>query len=383
MSKIIHVDMDQFYAAVEQQDHPELRGKPIAVGHDAERGVVSTASYEARRFGVHSAQSIQVAKRLCPQLIIVEPHFQKYKEVSAQLHEIFHDYTDLIEPISLDEAFLDVSENKKGIELGVDIAREIKQRIRETTGLTASAGVSYCKFLAKIASDWRKPDGLTVIHPDRALDFIAQLKIEKIWGIGLKTAEKMHRMGIFTGLDLRNMSLSRLTQEFGKMGQVFYDFSRGIDNRPVISEWERKSVSCEQTFESDINENAAVTIHLYHTVMELVRRIEKNDFEGRTLTLKVKFAREREQTRHYAKFQDFQQITRSITVDHVLRTKDEILPLAKQLMQQVEFHSHPIRLLGLGVSNPGSPSSNGELASDHGAWCELELEFEPWPDSTE
>ena len=380
MNKIIHVDMDQFFAAVEQRDHPELRGKPIAVGHDAERGVVSTASYEARRFGVHSAQSIQVAKRLCPQLIIVEPHFQKYKEVSAQLHEIFHDYTDLIEPISLDEAFLDVSENKKGIELGVDIAREIKQRIRETTGLTASAGVSYCKFLSKVASDWRKPDGLTVIHPDRALDFISQLKIEKIWGVGQKTAEKMHRMGIFTGLDLRNTSLSRLTQEFGKMGQVFYDFSRGIDNRPVISEWERKSVSCEQTFESDINENAAVTIHLYHTVMELVRRIEKNDFEGRTLTLKVKFAREREQTRQYAKFQDFQQITRSITVDHVLRTKDEILPLAKQLMQQVEFHSHPIRLLGLGVSNPGSPSSNGELASDHGAWCELELEFEPWPD---
>ena len=375
--------MDQFFAAVEQRDNPELRGKPIAVGHDAERGVVSTASYEARRFGVHSAQSIQVAKRLCPQLIIVEPHFQKYKEVSAQLHEIFHDYTDLIEPISLDEAFLDVTEIKTMVSTNrpmvstnsqrmwaMDIAREIKQRIRETTGLTASAGVSYCKFLAKVASDWRKPDGLTVIHPDRALDFISQLKIEKIWGVGQKTAEKMHRMGIFTGLDLRNTSLSRLTQEFGKMGQVFYDFSRGIDNRPVISEWERKSVSCEQTFESDINENAAVTIHLYHTVLELVRRIEKNDFEGRTLTLKVKF-------------RDFQQITRSITVDHVLRTKDEILPLAKQLMQQVEFHSHPIRLLGLGVSNPGSPTSSGGLASSQGTWCELELEFEPWPDSSE
>ena len=356
--KVIHVDMDQFFAAVEQRENPELRGKPIAVGHNAERGVVSTASYEARRFGVHSAQAIQVAKRLCPQLIIVEPHFQKYKDVSAQLHEIFHDYTDLIEPISLDEAFLDVTENKKGIELGVDIAREIKQRIRETTGLTASAGVSYCKFLAKIASDWRKPDGLTVIHPDRALDFIAQLKIEKIWGVGQKTAEKMHRMGIFTGLDLRNMSLSRLTQEFGKMGQVFYDFSRGIDNRPVISEWERKS--------------AAVTIHLYHTVLELVRRIEKNDFEGRTLTLKVKFL-------------DFQQITRSITVDHILRTKDEILPLAKQLMQQVEFfdkqsgyaerHSHPIRLLGLGVSNQKNATPQEE-----NQWIELELEFEPWPD---
>ena len=375
--KIIHVDMDQFFAAVEQLDNPELKGKPMAVGHDAERGVVSTASYEARRFGVHSAQSIQVAKRLCPQLIIVEPHFQRYKEVSSQLHEIFHDYTDLIEPISLDEAFLDVTDNKKGMELAVDIAREIKQRIRETTGLTASAGVSYCKFLAKIASDWRKPDGLTVIHPDRALDFIAQLKIEKIWGVGQKTAEKMHRMGIFTGLDLRNMSLSRLTQEFGKMGQVFYDFSRGIDNRPVISEWERKSVSCEQTFESDISENAAVTIHLYHIVLELVRRIEKNDFEGRTLTLKVKFARMREQAEarfQSAERQDFQQITRSITVDHILRTKDEILPLAKQLMQGVEFHSHPIRLLGLGVSGQKSTAQQNQQQ-----WVELELEFLDWP----
>ena len=377
--KIIHVDMDQFFAAVEQLDNPELKGKPIAVGHDAERGVVSTASYEARRFGVHSAQSIQVAKRLCPQLIIVEPHFQRYKEVSSQLHEIFHDYTDLIEPISLDEAFLDVTDNKKGVELAVDIAREIKQRIRETTGLTASAGVSYCKFLAKIASDWRKPDGLTVIHPDRALDFIAHLKVEKIWGVGQKTAEKMHRMGIFTGLDLRNMSLSRLTQEFGKMGQVFYDFSRGIDNRPVISEWERKSVSCEQTFESDISENAAVTIHLYHIVLELVRRIEKNDFEGRTLTLKVKFGRKREQTEdrfQSAERQDFQQITRSITVDHILRTKDEILPLAKQLMRGVEFHSHPIRLLGLGVSGQKSAAQQNQQQ-----WVELELEFLDWPNS--
>ena len=319
MTKIIHVDMDQFFAAVEQRDNPELRGKPIAVGHDAERGVVSTASYEARRFGVHSAQSIQVAKRLCPQLIIVEPHFLRYKEVSAQLHGIFHDYTDLIEPISLDEAFLDVTENKRG---------------------------------------------LTVIHPDRALDFIAQLKVEKIWGVGQKTADKMHRMGIFTGLDLRNTSLSRLTQEFGKMGQVFYDFSRGIDNRPVISEWERKSVSCEQTFETDISENAAVTIHLYHTVLELVRRIEKNDFEGRTLTLKVKFL-------------DFQQITRSITVDHILRSKDDILPLAKQLMQSVEFNNHPIRLLGLGVSN-----QKNTIPEDAPQWIELELEFEPWPSSS-
>lgn len=360
--KIIHVDMDQFFAAVEQQDNPKLKGKPIAVGHDAERGVVSTASYEARRFGVHSAQSIQLAKRLCPELIIVEPHFQRYKEVSAQLHEIFHEYTDLIEPISLDEAFLDVTENKKGIELAVDIAKEIKQRIYQTTGLTASAGVSYCKFIAKIASDWRKPDGLTVIHPDRALDFISRLTVDRIWGVGPKTAEKMHHMGIFTGLDLRNTPLNQLTEEFGKMGQVFYEFSRGIDSRPVISEWERKSVSCEQTFDNNISDNSAVTIQLYHMVLNLVGRIEKNNFEGRTLTLKVKFL-------------DFQQITRSITVEHVLRCKDDILPLAKQLIRQVEFHSHPIRLLGLCVSN-----HKRVTPSEPAKYTELELEFEPWPD---
>ena len=244
--RIIHVDMDQFFAAVEQRDNPELRGKPVAVGHDGQRGVVSTASYEARKYGVHSAQSIQVAKRRCPQLIIVEPHFHKYKEVSRQIHDIMHDYTDLIEPLSLDEAFLDVTQNK--IPLAVDIAREIKQRIFDTTGLTASAGVSYCKFLAKIASDWRKPDGLTVVHPNRAQEFIDQLQVTRIWGIGHKTAEHMHRMGIFTGADLRRCSQAHLIEEFGKMGRLFYDFARGIDERPVVAEWERKSVSCEQTF---------------------------------------------------------------------------------------------------------------------------------------
>ncbi len=362
--KIIHVDMDQFFAAVEQRDNPELKGKPVAVGHDAERGVVSTASYEARKFGVHSAQSIQVAKRLCPQLIIVQPHFQKYKEVSAQIRAIFQDYTDLIEPLSLDEAFLDVTECKKTESQGMlamDIAKEIKQRIKAETDLTASAGVSYCKFLAKIASDWRKPDGLTVIHPDKALEFIDNLQVQKIWGVGQKTAEKMHRMGIFTGADLRQHSLTHLTQEFGKMGRVFYDFARGIDDRPVVSEWERKSVSCEQTFETDISAPSAVTIELYHTVLELVRRIEKSQFEGRTLTLKVK---------HH----DFQQITRSITVDRILRTKDDILPLAKQLMRGVEYRSHPIRLLGLGVSN-----HKEELSDDPPRWIELELEFQDWP----
>ena len=339
--------MDQFFAAVEQRDHPELKGKPIAVGHDAERGVVSTASYEARRFGVHSAQSIQVAKRRCPQLIIVEPHFQRYKEVSAQLHEIFHDFTDLIEPISLDEAFLDVTENKKGIELGVDIAREIKQRILETTGLTASAGVSYCKFLAKIASDWRKPNGLTVIHPDRAMDFISRLRVEKIWGIGPKTADKMHHMGIFTGADLREVSLQHLTAEFGKMGQLFYNFARGIDERPVISEWERKSVSCEQTFEKDISEQSAAIIELYHTVLELERRIAKNEFEGRTLTLKVKFA-------------DFRMITRSSTGDRLIAWDEDIFLLAEQMLQKI--HVKPgVRLLGVSVSSLFRPEDEPVL----------------------
>lgn len=365
--KIIHVDMDQFFAAVEQRDSPELRGKPVAVGHDAQRGVVSTASYEARKFGVHSAQSIQVAKRLCPQLIIVQPHFSKYKEVSQQIRAIFQDYTDLIEPLSLDEAFLDVTENKKGIPLAVDIAKEIKQRIKEETRLTASAGVSYCKFLAKIASDYRKPDGLCVIHPDRAQEFIDQLDVTRIWGVGRKTAEKMHRMGIFTGADLRRQSLRHLKDEFGKMGRVFYDFARGIDDRPVITEWERKSCSCEQTFEKDLFEPSQVTIELYHTVIELLRRLEKTQFEGRTLTLKVKFA-------------DFQQITRSITVGRILRTKDDILPLAKQLLREVAYsREHPIRLLGLGIGK-SSVSHDGEEAEEP-RWVQLELEFKELSDT--
>lgn len=354
--------MDQFFAAVEQRDNPGLRGLPVAVGHDGQRGVVSTASYEARRYGVHSAQSIQVAKRLCPQLVIVEPHFHKYKEVSMQIRAIMSDYTDLIEPLSLDEAFLDVTNNKKGIEMAVDIAREIKQRIVDTTGLTASAGVSYCKFLAKVASDWRKPDGLTVVHPDRAQSFIDQLQVNRIWGVGQKTAEHMHRMGIFTGADLRRVSLEHLVHEFGKMGRVFYDFARGIDNRPVISEWERKSVSCEQTFETDIFVPDDVEARLLDTVDELLRRLSKSGFEGRTLTLKIKFS-------------DFRQVTRSITAANVLLTKEKILPLAKQLLRDIDYgHSHPIRLMGLGISH-----SSSDLSADNPdsapQWIQLEIPF--------
>ena len=356
--KIIHIDMDAFFASVEQRDNPELRGKAIAVGYDGPRGVVSTASYEARRYGVHSAMAMSKAKRLCPHLIVVNSHFERYKEVSRQVRDIFSDYTDLIEPLSLDEAYLDVTENKKGMDLAVDIATEIRQRIRSELHLTASAGVSYNKFLAKIASDYRKPDGLCVIHPDRAFDFISKLRIEQFWGVGPKTAERLHHIGVFTGADLRAQPLEFLTREFGKMGRVFHDFSLGIDPRPVVSEWERKSVSCERTFAVDIRENSAADEELIHTVEELERRITKNEFAGHTLTLKVKF-------------QDFQQITRSITVDEVLRTGEDILPLARQLLEQVEFGSHPIRLMGLGVSNQRT-----DLPDDKPRWVQLELPFE-------
>ena len=351
--------MDAFFASVEQRNHPELRGKPIAVAHDEPRGVVSTASYEARRFGVHSAMPVVSAKRMCPSLVLVPPHFDEYKAVSAQIHSIFHDYTDLIEPISIDEAFLDVTVNKKNLPLAVDIAQEIRQRIRQELHLTASAGVSYNKFLAKIASDYRKPDGLTVIHPDRAQEFIRTLRIEQFWGVGAKTAEKMHFMGIFTGRDLLECSQKYLQEVFGKAGLTYYNFARGIDLRPVESEYVRKSVGCEQTFADDISTRAAVTIELYHAILELVRRIKKEQFEGRTLTLKVKYA-------------NFAQITRSLTQQGILTTKDEILPLAKRLLKSVSFSAaHPIRLLGLSVSNPSV-----EANIHREEWVEGFLEFE-------
>jgi DNA polymerase-4 len=359
--KIIHIDMDAFFASVEQRDNPDLRGKPVAVGYDGERGVVSTASYEARKFGVHSAMSMLVAKRQCPQLIVVRGSHEHYHEVSRQIHAIFQDYTDIIEPISIDEAFLDVTENKRGIELAIDIAKEIKQRIKDELNLTASAGISYNKFLAKIASDYRKPDGICTIHPDMALDFIAKLPIERFWGVGPKTARRMHHIGIFNGAQLRECSLKHLTEVFGKAGPIFYNFARGIDNRPVVVERIRKSVGCEQTFLQDISIKSAVLIELYHSVLELCGRIAKDDFEGKTLTLKIKYG-------------DFQQITRSITGNKILKTKDDILPLAKKLLKQIEYSAeHPIRLLGLSVSNPGL---DDELPTPE--WIQLELEFKDW-----
>ena len=357
--KIIHIDMDAFYASVEQRDHPELRGKAIAVGHSEERGVVAAASYEARKYGVRSAMSSLKAKQLCPHLIFVPGRMSVYKEVSAQIHAIFHDYTDLIEPLSLDEAFLDVTHNKKNIPLAIDIAKEIKLRIHEELNLVASAGISYNKFLAKVASDYRKPDGLCTIHPDQAQEFIDRLPIEAFWGVGKVTAKKMHTLGIHRGKELRQCTLEMLTRIFGKAGHIYYNFARGIDLRPVEAERIRKSVGCEHTLDKDITSQSSVIIELYHVATELVERLKRNGFSGNTLTLKIKFY-------------DFKQITRSLTQEKELNRLEDILPLAKQLLKEVDYAIRPIRLIGLTVSNPKE-----EQEEEHGVWKQLELEFDP------
>ena len=356
--KIIHIDMDAFYASVEQRDNPELRGKPIAVGHAEKRGVVAAASYEARKYGVRSAMSSLKAKQLCPHLIFVPGRMEVYKEVSAQVHDIFHRYTDIIEPLSLDEAFLDVTVNKPGIPLAVDIAKEIKQAIRKELYLVASAGVSYNKFLAKVASDYRKPDGLCTIHPEQALEFIARLPIESFWGVGPVTAQKMHSIGIHKGTDLQKCSQETLVRLFGKAGYLYYDFARGIDLRPVEAERIRKSVGCERTLEKDISVQSSVIIELYHVATELVERLKRAQFSGNTLTLKIKF-------------HDFNQITRSLTQDKELYKKEDILPVAKKLLKEVDYARRPIRLIGLTVSNPKE-----EHEESVERWVQLELEFQ-------
>ena len=360
--KIIHIDMDAFYASVEQRDHPELRGKPVAVGRGEERSVVAAASYEARRYGVRSAMPSQRAKRLCPDLIFVPGRMDVYKEVSRQIHEIFHLYTDIIEPISLDEAFLDVTENKQGIPLAVDIARDIKQRIREELHLVASAGVSYNKFLAKVASDYRKPDGLCTIHPSHEVDFIARLSIEQFWGVGPVTAKRMHEMGIHNGRQLQQYSLETLVRQFGKAGKLYYDFARGVDLRPVEAVRVRKSVGCEHTLEKDVSQRSSAIIELYHVAKELEGRLKRTGFVGNTLTLKIKF-------------NDFMQITRSVTLAQQDFTNFKLLyPQAKALLKEVDYENHPIRLIGLTVSHPREEREAG--CKEEAQWRQLELEFD-------
>lgn len=336
LRKIIHVDMDAFFASVEQRDHPELRGKPVAVGHAGSRGVVAAASYEARQFGVHSAMASSQAKELCPNLIFVQSNMSHYKAVSDQVREIFSRYTDLIERISIDEAFLDVTHNKIGADLALDIAKRIKADIRRELHLVASAGVSYNKFLAKIASDYRKPDGLCVIHPDQAIRFIDRLPIEAFWGIGPATAKKLHAMGINTAPQLRAMSLTQLTELFGKAGLTYYNFVRGIDTRPVTVDRERKSVGCEETFRTDIR-GIAIDQAMSEVIDELVRRLQKNHFAGCRLTLKVRFP-------------DFTTVTRSMVVLEPLQTTEAITALARELLSRISLPPKGIRLLGLSVS---------------------------------
>lgn len=334
--KIIHVDMDAFYASVEQRDHPALRGKPIAVGHAGARGVVATASYEARKFGVHSAMPSAKARELCPQLIFVHSRMKHYQAVSRQVREIFERYTDIIEPVSIDEAFLDVTNNKIGAQTGLQIAKQIKKDIRDELGLIASAGVSYNKFLAKIASDYRKPDGLCVIHPDQAIEFIDRLPIEAFWGVGPATAKRLHALGINTAPKLRAMSLARLTELFGKAGLTYYNFVRGIDSREVTTHRERKSVGCEETFGKDIR-GKAIDEALEEVISELVKRVNRSGFKGKRLTLKVRFP-------------DFTTLTRSSSGSQYLDRAETIRVLAKKLMGAVSFPATGIRLLGLSVS---------------------------------
>ena len=334
--KIIHVDMDAFYASVEQRDHPALRGKPIAVGHAGARGVVATASYEARKFGVHSAMPSAKARELCPQLIFVHSRMKHYQAVSRQVREIFERYTDIIEPVSIDEAFLDVTNNKIGAQTGLQIAKQIKKDIRDELGLIASAGVSYNKFLAKIASDYRKPDGLCVIHPDQAIEFIDRLPIEAFWGVGPATAKRLHALGINTAPQLRAMSLARLTELFGKAGLTYYNFVRGIDSREVTTHRERKSVGCEETFGKDIR-GKAIDEALEEVISELVKRVNRSGFKGKRLTLKVRFP-------------DFTTLTRSSSGSQYLDRAETIRFLAKKLMGAVSFPATGIRLLGLSVS---------------------------------
>ncbi|MEL6390835.1 MAG: DNA polymerase IV, partial [Bacteroidota bacterium] len=336
--KIIHVDMDAFYASVEQRDHPEWRGKPIAVGGGSRRGVITTASYEARKFGVRSAMPGFKAKELCPELIFVPIRFDVYRQVSGEIREIFSRYTDLIEPLSFDEAFLDITENKVGLELGMEVARMIKNDIQKELQLTASAGVSYCKFIAKIASDMNKPDGLTVIHPSRAIEFLEKLPVEKFFGVGKVTARRMNALGIYTGADLKTWTLLDLIEKFGKTGRFFYDIVRGIDNRLVKPNRMRKSLAVERTLHENLEDLQALQAKLDEVLGKLEERLVKSQSWGRTVTLKLKTSA-------------FQILTRSHTEDVVIRDIIEIRRIAHQLLEQHQRSSVSIRLIGDTYSN--------------------------------
>jgi len=338
--KIIHVDMDAFYASVEQRDHPGYRGKPIAVGGlpEGRGGVVATASYEARKFGVRSAMSSKKALQLCPHIIFIRPRFEVYKQVSEQVREIFHRYTDLIEPLSLDEAYLDVTEDKQGIGSAIDIAKLIKQAIKDEIGLTASAGISINKFIAKIASDMDKPDGLTFIGPSRVTSFVERLAVEKFFGVGKVTAEKMKKMNLHTGADLKKLSEEELVQHFGKAGKFYFAIVRGIDNRPVEPNQETKSIGAEDTFPKDLADIEEMISELEKIAATVHKRLMKYELKGRTITLKIKYS-------------DFKIITRSRSVADPVNDEKTIAVTAKELLLATEPDHKRIRLLGITLSN--------------------------------
>jgi DNA polymerase-4 len=342
--KIIHIDMDAFYASVEQRDNPELRGKPVAVGGSRERGVVAAASYEARRFGVHSAMPSVTAKRRCPELIFVMPRFEVYREISRQILGIFADYTPLIEPLSLDEAYLDVTSNLKHIASATTIAEQLRQRIRLETRLTASAGVSYNKFLAKMASNQRKPDGLFVITPKMGPAFVEFLPIGRFHGIGPVTCAKMERLGIRKGGDLRAQSLAFLEQHFGKAGPYYYWLARGIDERPVCVDRARKSIGAERTFSADLFTVAEARAALEPIVEKVWRYCEDRTIRARTVTLKAKYA-------------DFHQVTRSRTGPAPFASQSAVLAIVHTLLDTLFPVTQGIRLVGVTLSSLSEESA--------------------------
>jgi DNA polymerase-4 len=335
--KIIHVDMDAFYASVEQLDNPDLIGKPIAVGGGGKRGVISAASYEARKFGVKSAMAGNLAIKLCPELIFVKPNFERYTEISKKIRAIFYDYTDLVEPLSLDEAYLDVTENKKGNPSASLIAEEIRARIYNEIGLRASAGISINKFIAKVASDFNKPNGQKTVNPEEVIQFLEDLDIRKFYGVGKVTAEKMYQKGIFTGLDLKQKSLEYLDAHFGKSGRYYYHIVRGIQNSEVKPNRIRKSLAAERTFSKNLSSEIFMLEKLRHIAEEVSRRLTKSNVAGKTVTLKIKYS-------------DFTLQTRSKTLPYYISDKSVILETAKDLLYQEKL-SNSVRLLGISLSN--------------------------------
>lgn len=347
LHKIIHIDMDAFYASIEQRDNPELRGKPVIVGgHPDRRGVVATCSYEARRFGVHSAMPSRTALKLCPQGIFLPPRFDVYRAVSAQIMQIFRSYTDLVEPLSLDEAYLDVTENKRGQSSPGLAAREIKQQIYTQTHLTASVGVSFNKFIAKLASDYRKPDGLTVVTPTQAARFLEAIPINKFFGVGKVTEARLKQEGIITGADLKKRGEEELRNLFGERGTMLYRYVQGEDDRPVQPTRIRKSVGKETTLFEDIDDREQMLQILERLAGQVEQRLYDLDLQGKTVTLKLKWA-------------DFQQITRSVTLASPIQDARDMMVYVRQLLAALSGETKQVRLLGVTIS---CLSSTGELA---------------------